>query len=467
MKIYSKERVLMNLEIFKYLPDDILLHIATFLKNKIIFKQLNKFVSNNYHMYLDTKDIISISCYRSNITLIQKYFNNQETQKLIFANIIKNNSMSIFNKLPIDNLFPETYKTIIEKSCVHNSYDIIKKIFDYIKSINFDIIYVKNVFANRYFKLFELLYKLPIVYNAPFHSILIEACALGHTDIVKAMIMNPNINPMYNENMILITTVNNRQYDIVEILLKSGRIDQNLVQYGPFRAALNNNNLAMIKILFTDPNLDINHLNLANMHTLIDNQTIFNYVINSHKINYNFINTCIYAYLINNNTDKIIEIIKHPKFKKNTLYPNYEWDHIIFSKINIDNIRLLDILIDINNMHFINNLLKYIILHFYNNKHLYYNFILILKFILEKVNNNDYILTMILDIFSTNNIEDISKMYTIMKDPSTFFDIVYSLGYYNICKDYIQLPTTNMSELFKKFNQGCYNKISRMFLTYY
>jgi len=456
--------------IFKNIPDDILLHIATFLNNrdKKNFKQLNKFISNNYHTYLDISDSVAISCYRNNIKLIEHYFPSKKTQQLIFSHLIKNSQMTIFNKLPLHNLFYETYQTIIIKCCIYNSFDIIKLMFDYIKSIEFDIIYVKNVFDNRFYKLFNLLYELPNVYNAPLNSIFVEACALGQVIIVKKMLANPNINPTHNNNQALNYAVQNKQYQIVEILINDNRIDQNMTQNSPLRYAVKTNNLQMVKLLFTDYRLDINDLNLLNVNYIIDKPIIYNYIINSDKVIYNFINSCIYSNLIYNNNDKIKELIKHPQFRKNTIFPSYHYDHILLSKVNVNDIEILDILIDINNTRFIYAILERLV---QNQKYHTNNtaFKLLISFIMTKVNNKDYILTSMLDILSNNaiNVEKIKEILEIIINTSSYFDTAYSLGYYYNCKKYIKTTNDDISEIFKDFYKGKYNRLAKMFLNYY
>ena len=134
MKIYSNKIIFQNtkpsIDLSK-LPDDIFLIIASFLnkKDKRNYKNINKFISNYYHKYLDISDTIIIACQRNNIEIIKQYFTVKEIQKLIFSNVIKNNYINIFNNLPLNNLYHETYETIITKSCVHNCYKIIEIVF--------------------------------------------------------------------------------------------------------------------------------------------------------------------------------------------------------------------------------------------------------------------------------------------------------------------------------------------------
>ena len=450
---------------FNNMPYDILLHIATFLnkRDKINFKQLNKFISNYYYTYIDTNDSVAISCYRSNMRLIELYFKTNETQKLIFAHIIKNSQMEIFNKFPLNNLYPDTYKIIIIKSCIYNRHDIIKKIFDYIQNINFDIIYVKNVFANQYYKLFELLYELPIVYRTPLNSILSDACAIGHISIINKMLANPNINPEDNNNQALSKAISNKQYRVVEILVASERTDQNLLNCGAFRKAVECNNLEMIKILFTDNRLNINNINLMNIQEIMFRPIIFEYILNSDKINHNFINSCIYRYLIWEDNDKVIDLIKHPKFRKNTLFPS-EYAHIILARININNIKLLDIFLDVNNLHFVYAVLQNIVEQYNLHRD---HFILLLTLIIEKV-NKDYVLTALLEILNERGRSSyINDIYNIIHNSKSFFDTAYQMFYYDLCKTYLTLPNTDIPKLFNSFYQGKYNKLTKLFLNYY
>jgi hypothetical protein len=470
MKIYSNKIIFQNtkpsIDLSK-LPDDIFLIIASFLnkKDKRNYKNINKFISNYYHKYLDISDTIIIACQRNNIEIIKQYFTVKEIQKLIFSNVIKNNYINIFNNLPLNNLYHETYETIITKSCVHNCYKIIEIVFNYIQSIPFDIIYVKNVFANRNYELFKLLYKLPYVYNSPLNSIFAEACALGLVDIINLMIVNPNINPMYNNNNALNNACKNYKYNVVKILIDSNRIDQHAGYYVALRNAIEMNNIEMFKILFDDNNLNINNLNLANIQSIINKPDILNYILNSNKIIYNFINTCIYAYVIQNNIDKIKSFVKHPKFKLNTLFPNESYGHIISSRIHIDNLELIDILLEnSNNIDTIYMILRQIILRNRNKSFIK----LMIHFVMNKINNNDYILSVVLDILSNNN-EHIKQeeIYNIIMSYTSFFDTAYELEYYNICKQYIQFPTTNIVEIIDKFNHGKYKELTKMFLNYF
>lgn len=457
-----------NTQVFNFnnMPYDILLHIATFLnkRDKINFKQLDKFISNYYYTYLDTSDSVAISCYRNNMNLINKYFGMKDTQKLIFTHIIKNSQIKIFNNFPLNNLYTDTYETIIKISCAYNRYEIIKQVFNYIQNINFDIIFVKNVFANQHYRLFELLYTLPIVYRAPLNSIFVEACILGCMSIINKMLENPNINPGYDANHALNKAISYKQYRVVELLVNSRRIDQNIQNCNAFRKAVECNNLEMVKILFTDNRLEINHINLMNIQEIMRKPEIFEYILNSDKINYNFINSCIYHYLICNDFNKIKILIKHPKFMKNTLYPN-EYGHILLSRITFDNIELLDIFLDGNNLEFACAVLKKIVEHYYT---LHKNkFILLLTFIIDKV-NKDYVLTALLDILNTrNSAKYITDIYNIIQNSESFFDTAYELCYYDLCKTYLTLPNTDISKLFNGFRQGKYNKIARLFLNYY
>jgi len=467
MRIYRNKIESLNTIDLSKLPDDILLIIASFLikKDKRNFKNINKFVSTYYYTYLDTNDSIVIACRRNNIQIIEQYFAVKEKQKLIFDCIIKNNYMTIFNNLPLNNLYPDTYDTIITKSCVYNCYKIIEKVFNYIQSITFDIIYVKNVFANCNYELFKLLYKLPYVYNFPLNSIFAEACALGLVDIINLMIVNPNINPMHNNNNALNNASKNKQYKVVKILIDSNRIDQHDGYYVALRNAIEMNNIEMFKILFDDNNLNINNLNLANIQSIINKPDILNYILNSNKIIYNFINTCIYAYVMQNNIDMIKSFVKHPKFKKNTLFPNDSYGHIISCRIHIVNLELIDILLDnSNNIDTIYMILRQIILCNRNKSCLK----LMIHYIMNKINNNDYILSVVLDILSNNN-EHIKQeeIYNIIMSYTSFFDTAYELEYYNICKQYIQFPTTNIVEIIQKFNQGKYKELTKMFLSYF
>jgi len=470
MKIYSNKIIFQNtkpsIDLSK-LPDDIFLIIASFLnkKDKRNYKNINKFISNYYHKYLDISDTIIIACQRNNIEIIKQYFTVKEIQKLIFSNVIKNNYINIFNNLPLNNLYHETYETIITKSCVHNHYKIIEIVFNYIQSIPFDIIYVKNVFGNCNYKLFKLLYKLPYVYNFPLNSTFAEACALGLVDIINLMIVNPNINPMHNNNNALNNACKNYKYKVVKILIDSNRIDQHYGYYVALRNAIEMNNIEMFKILFDDNNLNINNLNLANIQSIINKPDILNYILNSNKIIYNFINTCIYAYVIQNNIDKIKSFVKHPKFKLNTLFPNDSYGHIISSRIHIDNLELIDILLEnSNNIDTIYMILRQIILCNRNKSFIK----LMIHFVMNKINNNDYILSVVLDILSNNN-EHIKQeeIYNIIMSYTSFFDTAYELEYYNICKQYIQFPTTNIVEIIDKFNHGKYKELTKMFLNYF
>lgn len=363
-----------------------------------------------------------------------------------------------------------TYRTIIIQSCKYNSYDVIKRVYNYIKSIKFDIVHVINVFTNRYFQLFKLLYTLPHVYNASMNSTFIDACAIGQITIVKTMLNNPNINPSYHSNYTLRYAVENNQYEIVKILITNDRIDQNILNNSAFTTAIYKNNIEMIKLLFTDQRININNLNLFNISELIKKPKIFNYILNSDKINYNFINICIYSFLLTNDYDKIFEIIQHQKFQKNTLFPNYDYDHILLSKINLYNIELINTLIDINNLSFIYSLLQKFIINYNNNNNLN-TLKLLITFIINKVNNNDYILTTILDILNLNlnprNTEILNQIYLIINNSPSFFDMAYNLDYYDICKKYIMLPNINISSIFKKFYNGKYNKLAKIFLNFY
>ena len=79
MKIYSNKIIFQNtkpsIDLSK-LPDDIFLIIASFLnkKDKRNYKNINKFISNYYHKYLDISDTIIIACQRNNIEIIKQYF---------------------------------------------------------------------------------------------------------------------------------------------------------------------------------------------------------------------------------------------------------------------------------------------------------------------------------------------------------------------------------------------------------
>jgi hypothetical protein len=87
---------------------------------------------------------------------------------------------------------------------------------------------------------------------------------------------------------------------------------------------------------------------------------------------------------------------------------------------------------------------------------------------MNKINNNDYILSVVLDILSNNN-EHIKQeeIYNIIMSYTSFFDTAYELEYYNICKQYIQFPTTNIVEIIDKFNHGKYKELTKMFLNYF
>jgi len=455
---------------FYNIPDDILLHIATFLnkKDRINFKQINKFVASNYHVFLDISDSIAISCYRNNMKLINYYFEMKEPQKLIFLHIIKNYQMTIFNKLQINNLYQKTYEEIIIQCCKYNYYEIIKRVLDYIQSSEIHIIHVKNVFANQHYQLFQLLYTLPFVYKAPLNSIFAEACALGQIAIVKTMLINPNIDPSHQNNKALNNAVEYKQYNIVKLLIDSNRVNQNIIHNCALRIAIANNNIMMVKLLFTDPRLDISDFNLLNIQNIMKNQEIFEYILNSNNINHIFINKCIYSYLISNNIEKIKDLVNHPKFRKNTLFPHYEYNYILISRVNINDLEILDLLIDITNNNFVYEVLKKLIILYSNDIH---NIIfkLLLIFVLNKVNNDDYVMTAIIDIMSPNpnNVTNINSIYNIVSTYKSFFDTVYDLGYFHICKQYIALSSTNITLLFKNFYHGKYNNLAKMFLNYY
>lgn len=455
---------------FYNIPDDILLHIGTFLnkQDKLKFKQLNKFIATNYHVFLDMSTSVAISCYRNNMKLINYYFDTKETQRLIFSNILKHYQIPIFNKLSINNLYENTYEEIIIQSCRNNLYEIIKKVFDYIQSIEIDIIHIKNVFANQYYQLFQLLYTLPFVYKAPLNSIFAEACALGQIVIVKKMLENPNINPSHQNNKALNNAVDCKQYQIVKLLVHSDRVDQNIISNSALRIAVENNNIMMVELLFSDQRLDISNMNLLNIQNIMKNQEIFEFILNSNNINHVFINKCIYSYLIHNNIDKIKKIIKHPKFRKNTLFPNYEYGHIILSRVNINDLEILDILLDITNLHFVYQVLKKLIT-LYNDETYNVIFKLLFTFVLNKVKNDDYILTAILEIISTNpnNAINVSSIYSHVSTYKSFFDTAYDLGYFHICKQYIALPCADITLLFEQFYKGKYNNLAKMFLNYY
>lgn len=475
MKIYNTQNN-QNNQFYFPLPDDIILHIFTFVnnrdKNKLTI--LNHFYSKNYHVYLNINQIIYISCNRFNMKIIEHYFHIKKAQLLIFENIINMNKIEIFNILPIDNLYSNTYETIIIKSCVNNYYKYIKKIYNYIQDINFDIVYVKNAFSNKFYDMFKLLYTLPIIYSKGLYSIFIEACGLGIIDIVTMMLDNPNMNPSFDGSA-LCEAIGQKQYKIVELLIANERVNQNMFNCCAFRRAVKNNNLEMIKILFTDDRININNLNISNIHDIMDNPEISKFILASNRINYNFINICIYSYLIKHDINMVKLFIQHPRFNKNTLFPNYEYNHILLNNFtNLNDIEILDILIDNTSREFIHSYLNNYYVRYLkniNSNSSYYNYYLdafkiIINLIVNKINDKDYVLTCILDILNSNTLI-LESVYNDINNYIPFFDYIYNLEYYGLCRLYLQFSDNNIHNIIHNFNKGKYSKITKLLINYY
>jgi hypothetical protein len=171
------------------------------------------------------------------------------------------------------------------------------------------------------------------------------------------------------------------------------------------------------------------------------------------------------------------KFVSHPKFDKNTLFPHYEYNHILLNNfISINDIEMLDILIDNTNREFVYAYLAnyYTRLFANSNPSICYqnrinNFKIILSFLINKINDNNYILSCIIDICSSNE-KLISYIYDDIINPIPFFDYVYNMNYYdtiNFCKKIIQLPSTNITNIFNEFYKGKYVKLTKLFLNYF
>lgn len=122
-----------------------------------------------------------------------------------------------------------------------------------------------------------------------------------------------------------------------------------------------------------------------------------------------------------------------------------------------------------------NDDLKNILLEFIydkiNNNNYYHNFISLLSYIVELIEDKNIIIDKINNIINDKPCDQ-NKQATIFKiltNDSIYknFNDAYDYGNYNMCKSYIASGKINMKILMNNFYKGKYSKLGKLFLSYY
>jgi hypothetical protein len=477
MRIY-RNRVLINNII--QLPDEIIAHIIEYLKPKERIKcmMINKYMYQ-YPNYLDIKDYIAIACYRNNIQVIKHYYKYESTQKYIFDNIIRYDNIYILDQIKIDNLSSHIYANIIQYICKYNSKYMFLQFKPYIQSINYDPIYAKNVFENKYYLLFKLLYKFTTVRYTNMDMILIDACRMNIIDIVKLMLdNNPYTNPNNHNGQALYEACINRHINIVKLLLACDNIEPSINHNYALRAIIhndnndNNNDIALL--LLNDNRTNINDFNVVNIRAMMNKPHIFHQALIKPNINFQFINTAIYTMCldmiynkkkVHNNLHILDQLLTHPQFIPSLLF--IEEDTHIIGYILDDNLVVFEKILLCDNLVLSQNIIRYIYVNWSHSN----NYINLLRFVIEYSSYKDIVIETLYNIIHTHPnkksnmiFENIHRYYQI---ENTYFDIMYNNKMYNMCKKYMLSSKVNIKQLFIDFRQGKYNMMSQVFLNYY
>jgi len=457
------------------LPDELIAHIIEYLKpkEKIKCMMINKYLYQ-YPNYLDIKDFITISCYRKNMQVINNYYKYESTQRYIFEYIIKYGNIYILDKLKINNLSSNIYENIIQYICKYNSEYMFLQFKQYIKSINYDSIYAKNVFENRYYLLFKLLYKFTTVRYKNMDMILISACKMNIVNIVKMMLDNPYTNPNNHNGLALQEACINQHINIVKLLLARDDITPSTNHNSALRAAINNNDNEIALLLLNDNRTDINSFNVSNIRIMMNNSIIFHNALLKSNINFQFINNAIYSLCLDmihnrrnvlNKLHILDSLLVHPQFIPSLLFT--DGDTHILSNILNDNLVILEKILLCDNLILSQNIIEYI----YNSLNYSANYIDLLKFIIDYSSYKDIIIEFLFMLIHTNPnsksnmiFQDINKDYRFQ---NTYFNIMYNNKMYNNCKEYMLSCKVDIKQLFIDFRKGKYNKMANVFLNYY
>jgi hypothetical protein len=106
-----------------------------------------------------------------------------------------------------------------------------------------------------------------------------------------------------------------------------------------------------------------------------------------------------------------------------------------------------------------------------NNNNDYYNFISLLSYILELIDDKDIIINKMIDIIHDKPCDQNKQLYIfkILTSDTIYekFNDAYVYGNYNMCKNYIASGKINMKILMNNFYKGKYSKLGKLFLSYY
>lgn len=133
------------------------------------------------------------------------------------------------------------------------------------------------------------------------------AIETGNLDIVKRLLNSKKVNPTINNNSIFIQAVRDRNDELVEILLKDGRV----FSHKSVEKAVNDNNLEFIEILSKIGKIDViyNNYSLLNIAAEKGNGEMFKLLLRNYgKYEYYNLKTPLSKAIINDNLE-IIEII--------------------------------------------------------------------------------------------------------------------------------------------------------------
>jgi hypothetical protein len=455
------------------LPYDIIIMIGKFLQpnDKIALMRTNKFIHNYAYEFLTTEQQVNSAVIRKEIRMIKTLMENNKNHKQIFNLLTKNSSIDIFSELNV-NVFNDLMKqTMLIAICINNSVKILEIYKEKFIDISIDVTYIKNAFDKKFYNIINIMFSLQWVRDYGITYILIQSCKLGMKDIVIDMLANHNINrqhflndPFHN---CLINAIECEKYDIVILLLNDRRVDPQINYYWPFRHSLMTNNKILMKILLDHERVNINNINITNIIYIMKDKELFEYILSLDKIDSTFINTCIHTSALNHIPYYITKLISHPKFNPT---------HLLFDEY---------CLLNITHNHYIfytmfvypmkNDDLKNILLEFIygkiNNNNYYHNFISLLSYIVELIEDKNIIIDKINNIINDKPCDQ-NKQATIFKiltNDSIYknFNDAYDYGNYNMCKSYIASGKINMKILMNNFYKGKYSKLGKLFLSYY
>lgn len=471
--IVNTKNKIPKLKITMNLPYDIMIIIGKFLQpnDKVALMRTNKYIHNYAYDFLTNEQQVNSAVMRKELRMIKALLENNKNHIQIFNLLTKNNSIDIFSNLNVSVFNDLMKQTMLIEICINNSVKILETYKENFIDIRIDIIHIKNAFDKKFYNIINIMFSLQWVKDYGITYILTQSCKLGMKDIVIDMLANHNINPQHFVNNPFYDCLKNaieyKKYDIVTLLLNDRRVDPQIGYYWPFRHALMSNNKILMKLLLEHERVNINNINISNIIYIMKDKELFEYILSLDKIDSTFINTCIYNSALNNIPYYITKLISHPKFNP---------AHLLFDDS-------LLICITRNQYMFYtmftyplkNDDLKNILLEFIygkiNNNNDYHNFISLLSYIVELIDDKDIIINKMIDIIHDKPCDQ-NKQTTIFKILTSDtiyekFNYAYLYGYYDICKSYIISGKINIKILMNNFYKGKYPKLGKLFLSYY